>query len=313
MRNVQQGGQGRKELAGHRSGGSNGARRAIRPRAAGTVTARQLKAFIAILVDSSATTSRRRGRQRLDAADAIAESSTSCCATHARCRRPTLRRRRSASHASTTPALTTTPTACDSQPTTIAMMQTEWTRLSLTTSPHDALVARRACLLQPARLRCDRDDCDRQHVAATTLAWGRRYLAAALSPAAFGDAPWLGEQLDTLRTQRGAKLNVHRPARQRQVDRRHAVLRAAGGGRRPRAVHLDRLRHQAPGADAPGERQGRAGGQPAAGARLSARRGPRAVVAGRRRSSCANGVGDRSLRHRPADSRPAAPRSIGRR
>ena len=120
---------------------------------------------------------------------------------------------------------------------------------------------------------------------------------------------WLGEQLDRFRIERGSQAEPHRPARQRQVDDRHAVLRAASGRRRLGAVHLDRLRHQAAGASSTWRTSKRElidNRRLAADYPQSAGRGPRWQ---RPAIELPNGVVIEVVRHRAADPRPAAPRA----
>ena len=119
----------------------------------------------------------------------------------------------------------------------------------------------------------------------TTLAWGRTS-AEALRQAASAMHDWLGAQLDLFRTRARLEGQRHRPAGQREVHDRHAVLRAARGGRRLGAVHLDRLRHDAAGADAPGEREERAASRIALLAQAYPRRPAAGRLGGSTSSSC---------------------------
>ncbi len=96
------------------------------------------------------------------------------------------------------------------------------------------------------------------------------------------------------------------PARRRQVDHRHALPAAPRRPGRLGTVHLDRLRHQAPGRGPPGKPQGRAARQPPAGRRFSRGRRAGAGLAGQP-DRAPQRRDDRGLRHRPADSRPPPP------
>ena len=80
-------------------------------------------------------------------------------------------------------------------------------------------------------------------------------------------------------TRRGIEAQRARAARRGQIDHRHAGLPLCAAAGRLGAVHLDRLRHAAPGLRPPGEHQGRVARQPAAGRGLSAGGRPRAGLA----------------------------------
>ena len=97
-----------------------------------------------------------------------------------------------------------------------------------------------------------------------------------------------------------------RPARRRQIDHRHAGPAAPRGRRMLGKLHLDRLRHQAPGLRPPGKHQGRTARKPAAGPGLSRRRRARAGLA-RQHDRAPQRRDDRGLRHGPANPRPPPP------
>ncbi len=140
--------------------------------------------------------------------------------------------------------------------------------------------------------------------------WGQQYL-----PHYFQQPPsvmhrWLADELDAMTQRRGTKLNVLGPRGGAKIDARHAGLRAAGRRGRLGAVHLDRLRHAAPGLP-PTWRTSSSNWCETRGWRPTI---PTAVGKGRVWRSSAvrlrNGVVDRGLRHRAAIPRPA-PRRIG--
>ena len=138
------------------------------------------------------------------------------------------------------------------------------------------------------------------------LAWGKKYL-----PDHFRRPPsnlhrWLAEQLDAAHFQRGTKLNVLGPrgAAKSTIGSLALPLRAAVECWEP--VHLDRLRHQAPGLRPLGERQGRVVEQRAAGQGFSGGGGARVGLA-KQPDRAPQRRDDRSPRHGPAPPRPPPP------
>ena len=112
------------------------------------------------------------------------------------------------------------------------------------------------------------------------LAWGRRYLGEHFSRPFSNMHRWLAGQLDAMSTAQGMKLNVLAPrgGAKSTIGTLAFPLRACAG--KPRAVHLDHLRHAASGLRAPGEHQGRtAGKRGMLGGRFSRGGGPRPDVA----------------------------------
>ena len=85
---------------------------------------------------------------------------------------------------------------------------------------------------------------------------------------------------------------------------RWPIRRLARGGRKDRAVHLDHLRHPAPGTRPSRKPQVRVVGKPESGGRLS-RRGRKGYRLAGRVDRLAQRRGGRGFRHRTTDSRPA--------
>ena len=79
------------------------------------------------------------------------------------------------------------------------------------------------------------------------LAWSRKYLPAHFTRPPSNLHRWLAEELDAMQDAAGLATERARPARICQIDHRHDGLPLAGGVGGLGAVHLDRLRHAAPG------------------------------------------------------------------
>ena len=134
---------------------------------------------------------------------------------------------------------------------------------------------------------------------------GKNVLARPLRPRAIAHALLAGPTARRPAANARREDQSDRPARQCEVDHRHAVLCASRRRRRLGTIHLDRVRHERASTDPPRKREDRAADEPAARPVLPRQHRPRPTLAShvhrtRQRSR------DRVVRHRPTDPRPPA-------